>query len=112
MINEEMIKKINVLFENEDFACKFFDTEDWTEMKSMLVENGVEISDGEFKSLLQSMLVAAEHKNGDELNEEEMENVSGGIIGWLILGGAGAIIGGVATHQLRRVLNSMSGVCD
>lgn len=111
MINDNTLNRVKKLLEDETFASKFFEAENYVDVKTMLLENGIDISNEELKELIESMLVVVENRSTGELNEEEMDKVSGGIIGWIILGGAGAIVGGIAANKLRKVLNSMSGVC-
>ena len=87
MINDNTLNRVKKLLEDETFASKFFEAENYVDVKTMLLENGIDISNEELKELIESMLVVVENRSTGELNEEEMDKVSGGIIGWIILGG-------------------------
>lgn len=111
MLNEVTSAKLKALFEDKEFGAKFREIEDFAEMKKLFADNGVEISDEDLKKGLEIVLKNAENQNTDELTEEQMEEVSGGFVGWIIFGGACAVVSGVSAYKLRKALNSATGSC-
>lgn len=88
---------------NPDFAIQLVESEDLMSFKSVLYKAGFEIEDAGVEALYKSIRKAAE---SDSLSEEDLEQVSGGIIVlagyWLALatwalfsGAAGLFIYGV-----------------
>ena len=70
-----MNEKISVLLNNEEFAAKLAST-DTAEMKALFAAYGVEMTDEEVLEFVQT---AVEADNGQiPLNEDDLENVTGG----------------------------------
>ena len=70
-----MNEKISVLLNNEEFAAKLANTET-AEMKALFAAYGVELTDEEVLEFVQT---AVEADNGEvPLNEDDLENVTGG----------------------------------
>lgn len=111
MMNETVAIKIKNLFADEEFAKKFSAAEDFAEVKQLFADNGIDISDDELNHLLEAMLAKIEARDGSELSEDQLENVAGGFIEWIILGGVFAVVGGVSAYKLRKVINSATGKC-
>ena len=106
MLNDQ----VNALFENEEFSKKFTEVEDFDALKNLFTSFGVEMSDDDVCKFLEAAILCADRSSG-ELSEDEMENVAGGFVEWIIAGVGLGIIGGVSTYKLRKLLNSGSGQC-
>ena len=87
-----MNDKITALFGNEEFVAKFNALEAIEDIKALFLAYDVEISDEELKILIDE---AVGQKN-DELNPEELDNVSGGIFATL-----GAILAGTWSFAVK-----------
>ena len=80
------------LMEDASFVSKLYDAQDMAAVKAIFAEAGLEITEEE---LMRHIL-----PNGEELKEQELEDVSGGaswfnpFISWLRGGGKGAAGGG------------------
>lgn len=111
MIDNATFNRMKILFEDEGFISKFSEIEDYSELKKLFIDNGVEISDEDLIKILESTLISIENKNSAELSEEQMDDVSGGFVEWIVLGGFAAAVGGVATYKLRKLINTGTGVC-
>ena len=68
------IEKINDLFQNESFVKQAEEVKDVAELKALLSNNGVELTESEFDNLLSTVAKS----ETCELNENELQNVSGG----------------------------------
>lgn len=75
---ENMMKeKLAATFANEAIAAKLKEAADIEQMRKVLAENGVEFTDEE---LAQFISQAAKSADNGELDETQMEEVSGGIV--------------------------------
>ena len=78
MMNEKnesyIMKEIASLMQNKDFLVKFDQCEGLTQFKELLEENGIILSDDEYKRIISS----ACGENNNELEESHLENVAGG----------------------------------
>jgi hypothetical protein len=74
-MNEEMMRKIDGLFENVDFEAAFFGCEDEDSLLRLLSENGVEISKEELQDMIR---MSVQHDDWGELEEDALEAVAGG----------------------------------
>ena len=81
MNREELTEKLNELMEDQQFAEKLGAAESVEDMVRVLGEYGVTVTPEELDGMLTAVPA------GGELSEEDLENVSGGLIypRWLIL---------------------------
>lgn len=70
-----MSDKLNVLLEDEAFINKILNAEDPEQVSALFAENGVTLSVKEVE-ILRSRL---ENTDSDELSEDQLENVAGGV---------------------------------
>lgn len=77
MQNEAKIKE---LFGNEEFVKKIEGLESPAEMSAVFKEYGVEMSEDD---MAEFMKAAMKKESGEELGEEALEDVNGGLIGLL-----------------------------
>lgn len=107
-MNEKAIE----LFGNEEFLEKIENMESLEEVKSAFAENGVDLDVDAMKELVT--------QNSEELSEDKLDDVSGGIIGAIALGwGIGKAIGIVGrtiyedatgkkrTYSMKNILKSV-----
>ena len=106
MINQETALRMKTVFADSDFATKFNSLESFEEVKNLFVEYGIVIDDEDLKNCLKSMIEAVESKNGSEVSEEELDNVSGGFVGFVVAGVVLGTISGVSLYKLRRFFNN------
>ena len=111
MMNEAVEARVIDLFADKEFAQKFTGSEDFAEMQSLFIEYGVEISDDELKTLIETMLAQIEQNADTELSEDQMDKVAGGFVEWIIAGGVAAVVCGVSAYKLRKALNSINRSC-
>lgn len=113
MINTEIQKKIEELFKNEMFCDKFFDNIDnAVEIKQLFTENEIDLSGEDIAQLIDLTKKSIAKQENGELAEDELDAVSGGIVGYIIAGVAGAIFFGYQTYKNRKKLNNTFGACD
>ena len=104
------IEKIKELLASEDFGREVANAETTEDFQAAFKQNGVELTLEE----VDSILVQAAAACGMELNEDQLENVSGGfgILGTaLILAGGVLVCYGVG-WVAGRVISRKSGVCS
>ncbi len=93
--------KMREVFSDEEFVKGLFELETPEEVQAALEEKEIELSTGEICQMRDFLIryqegtlteeekkmveFAGEYGDG-ELSEEELENVSGGLIGWIIIG--------------------------
>lgn len=70
-----MSDKLNALLEDEAFINKILNAEDPEQVSALFAENGVTLSVKEVE-ILRSRL---ENTDNDELSEDQLENVAGGV---------------------------------
>lgn len=70
-----MSDKLNALLEDEAFINKILNAEDPEQVSAIFAENGVTLSVKEVE-ILRSRL---ENTDSDELSEDQLENVAGGV---------------------------------
>ena len=96
MMNETMIKKMEELLKNEEFAQKIKDAGSYENMHKLFVENGVDVTREDFMAYIEdcrkTMVEKGLMSEDGELSAELLEVVSGGIsdlwfgIGSIIVG--------------------------
>ena len=101
-MNEKLIE----LLKNEDFCVKFFDSlEDLTALTALLEGNGVTVTADEVQELVKAAKQQIAKADNAELNEDDLDDVAGGVIGWVIAGTASAIFFGYQTYKNRKAVN-------
>ena len=93
-MNEDRVKEV---FSDEEFVKEFFGKETPEEAQAMLAEKDIEVSVEELVKLRDLLIKKAQQAEGsEELNDDELEDVSGGIIGFAIaMLVGGALLGGL-----------------
>lgn len=85
MSNEEMIKKADELYENEEFRAKVASCETEEEIIAIFKEVGIEITKDDFAA-------AKDYIEKPELSADDLDDVSGGGVGGLLLLAGGAYV--------------------
>ena len=98
-----MMNKMNELFKNETFCVRFFDAlEDTTALQSVLADFGIKATAEETVEIAKA---ARAQIAQEELNEEALDEVAGGLIGWVIAGVASGAFFGYQVYKARKGLN-------
>lgn len=107
---DERIKKIKELLENEEFGNEIKDLDSAEGFQAAFKAHGVELTLEEVDSVLVHAAIA--NGNGDEISEDELEQVAGGsiFVGALVVAGGLALSYGVGWAVGRYVRNK-TGVC-
>ena len=101
-----MNEKLNEMLKNEEFCIAFFDAlEDIPTLKSLLERSGITAGDEEIRQLVAIAKQQIAKADGAELSEEDLDDVSGGIIGWVIAGVASGIFFGYQVYKAKKALN-------
>ena len=101
-----MNEKLMELLKNEDFCVKFFDTlEDMTGLTALLEANGISVTDEEVKAIVKIAKQQMVKADGAELSEDDLDDVTGGVIGWVIAGVASGIFFGYQVYKAKKGLN-------
>lgn len=112
MTNLEIQTKIEELFKNEEFCIKFYDSiDDLSAIKALLEENGVVSTEEEIKHFVHSIKARIANEEKGELSEEDMEEVAGGLVGWVVAGAVSAAFFGYQTYKNTKALNRSLGYC-
>lgn len=102
-MNEKLIE----LLKNEEFCIEFFDTfEKIDGLKALLERNGITITDDEVQELIKIAKQQISKADNEELCENELDDVSGGLVGWVIAGVASGIFFGYQVYKSRKAINS------
>jgi lactobin A/cerein 7B family class IIb bacteriocin len=94
MMDDARVKEV---FADEAFVKSLLELETAEEVQSALAARGIEASREEILSVRDALIKAAE--KGGTLSDEELENVAGGIIPFLIPVIVGAVAGGTAVFS-------------
>ena len=104
---EISVKAMEETFQDQAFEEKVLNCESKAELKELFASKGIEMSDEEIKQMVDHVnsLLA----DGDELSEDSLDQVSGGIG----IAAAGAILGGayVAGRLYARYAKGRMGWC-
>ena len=101
-----MNEKLTALLKNEEFCIAFFDAlEDIPTLKSLLERSGISATDEEIHQLIAIAKQQIAKADGAELSEDDLDDVSGGVIGWVIAGVASGIFFGYQVYKARKGLN-------
>ena len=79
-MNEERIKEV---FSDEEFVKEFFSMETPEEAQDMLAEKDIDVSIEELiaiKNIVDEKLKSAENGEDDEICDDDLENVAGGVL--------------------------------
>jgi hypothetical protein len=102
-----MNEKLTELLKNEEFCIAFFDAlEDIPTLKSLLERSGISATDEEIRQLVAIAKQQIAKADGAELSEDDLDDVSGGIIGWVIAGTVSGIFFGYQVYKARKGVNS------
>ena len=80
---EEKFVQVNELLKDESFIEELKTAENDEDVQKLFAAKGIDLSLDEIAQMVQESIVA--HNNG-ELDENSLDNVSGGVIGTLCLG--------------------------
>lgn len=96
-MKEDTIQKLNALFENnEEVQQKAAMISDFEELHSLISNNGVDISREELTDfLLEVGQCVSEVMPEDELSEDDLDDVAGGIAGTIIIGKSASLVAGL-----------------
>ena len=104
-MNDPRMEKLQQVMQNKQYAEELMALETTEEIQAKFAEAGIEFSADEVEKIVE-FVVSQTDKSGDELGEESLENVTGGIfpvgmaiflgltalgvgIGWKAAGGCG-----------------------
>ena len=100
-----MNEKLVELFKNESFCSEFFDAiEDMSALNTLLNSNGIAIGENEIKELVMVVKQQMSNANSDELDADALDNVTGGLIGWVVAGVASAAFFGYQTYKNTKAI--------
>ena len=101
-----MNEKLTELLKNEEFCIAFFDAlEDTPALKSLLERSSISATDEEIQQLVKIAKQQIAKADGAELSEDDLDDVSGGVIGWVIAGVASGIFFGYQVYKAKKGLN-------
>ena len=93
--------KFMELLNNKDFAVKLLSQETPEDVQKLFAENGLDISMEEIDKLGQALAAAQAEETQEELSEEQLMGVSGGVIDWIIVGKIVVAVGGAAVSLYK-----------
>ena len=94
------------LLKNEDFCVNFFDNlEDKNRLSALLEANGISVTEDEICELIKIAKQQISKADCAELNEADLDDVSGGIVGWVIGGVVSGIFFGYQVYKAKKGLN-------
>lgn len=110
MITNEMAQKMEVLFHNEEFAVDFFDNIDDTQkIIDLLAQNDITMTTEEADEFIAVVKNNVVNNETGELSESDMENVSGGVIPWIVGGIISGVFFGYQTYKnVKKIPKSKS----
>ena len=76
--------KINELFENKEFAEAFATLDTDEAVIALFADNGVEMTEDELHAIVE--YATATESDSKELNADDLDNVSGGVVGYFVIG--------------------------
>lgn len=79
-----MNEKMNTLFRNEAFVAEVKNVTTVEEMQKLMAKHGAAVSEDEIMEMCR--IIAEQMQNDGELSEEALENVAGGVWGWVVVG--------------------------
>ncbi len=86
-MTNESVEKFNQLMEDKEFVVKMLSQKTEEDVQKLFLENNVEMTLDEVDELGATLDKAFEKLNNDELDEESLENVSGGFLGITLAAG-------------------------
>lgn len=88
MNKQETIEKVKELMQDDQFKAKLSEVESFDEMATLFSNEGIPVTGADLEA-------AIDQQNGDELSEEDLNNVAGGIaISGLIAAGIIVFVAG------------------
>lgn len=92
---ENKVERLNELYQDPQMAAKLNAAADEEELRKLLAENGVELTAEEMHAVMLELADAVEEAmNKEELNEDDLQQVSGGLSitsAWFTLKATGAV---------------------
>ena len=88
MNKQEIIEKVQELMKDDQFKAKLANAESLDGMAALFQEEGIQVTGADLEAAI------ANHSDEEELSEEKLDNVSGGLIGGLIAAGCIIFAGG------------------
>ncbi len=100
-------EKLNNLFQNEEFCVRYFDAvNDPNALKNVLAAEGIDLDETQLEDLIrQSREQMAKADQEGELSEEDLTDVSGGLIPYIVVGVALGIFFGYQVYKGRKGIN-------
>lgn len=94
MTKEELLVKASEILSNDEVAKRYLSANSPEEMRSILAENGLEITLEELNDI--SVMSYELLNDKGELKTEDLDSVSGGVpAGFILIGGTLVVLGGV-----------------
>ena len=94
------MEKLTELLKDKAFAEEFFKQETAEDAQKFLASKGVDVTIDELNQLRDAIVTRLDDSNGDELSDDQLENVAGGMavatVAGIVAGVAGATSFGVA----------------
>ncbi len=94
------MEKLTELLKDKAFVEEFFKQETAEDAQKFLAPKGVDVTIDELNQLRDAVVARLDDSNGDELSDDQLDNVAGGIavttIAGIVAGIAGATTFGVA----------------
>ena len=100
----ERAAKFQALQESGKFEQELEKVSTPEEMQALFASYGIEMTVDEVKELVSS----AVKMNNEELSEEDLENVAGGVAGWVLVAGKW-VLKTVAGWAIGKILNKITG---
>ena len=110
MNDEQKIAKIKEIFADKEFVAKVLEMETAEEVQAAVKAQGVELTLEEIEATKAELANQIENKDSDEVSDEQLEQVAGGmaittaviIAGGLLAAGSGLATLGAKIHEWTR----------
>lgn len=106
MNEEQKVAKVKELFADKEFVEKILELESAEEVQAALKEKGLELTVEEINQIKEQLIKSGE--SGEEVSDEELEQVAGGVVGTVIACTAIGIIGagGAVVTVINQVIRN------
>ena len=103
-----MNEKLVELLKDEGFCVKYFDSlENLPLLNNLLVENGIILTEEELNDLVKITKQQIAKEDNRELSEDDLEDVSGGYIGLVLV--VTAIYIAYSVYKIKKIQNAKNG---